>query len=57
MWGKLLCKLGRHLWRPIKGAKVSLDWRSKWDAHEVTEGRCQRPDCGLEAMIRRDYYW
>lgn len=55
MFGNLLCFFNIHKWLPVKGAKIRLDWRSKWDAYEVTDGKCAR--CGFEAEIRRDYYW
>lgn len=54
--GKLLCKLGRHKWRPIAGT-ITLDWRSKWEAYEVADGACCRKDCEARDQIRRDYYW
>lgn len=55
MIGTILCFLGFHKWRPVKGAKMSIDWRSKWEAYEVCDGRCTR--CERTAEIRRDYYW
>ena len=56
-YGDLMCKLGRHAWRPAKGAVIEIDWRSKWEAYEVaSKGVCAR--CGVETTeIRRDYYW
>ncbi len=47
------CKLGFHKWQPVGELKV--DWRNKWDAYEVAKGKCDH--CGLEAEIRRPYYW
>lgn len=52
--GKVLCYLGMHKWRPA--GKISIDWRSKWEAYEVCQGVCER--CHTEVdQIRRDYYW
>lgn len=52
---KLLCRLGFHKWRPYKGAVVRIDYRSKYDCYEVTDGHCVR--CEATGEIRRDYYW
>lgn len=57
MIGELLCFLGFHKWRPIKGARMRIDWRSKWEAYEVVDGECIRPECEAEAELRRAYYW
>lgn len=50
---ELLCWLGSHKWRPV--GKITIDWRSKWEAYEVCAGECEH--CGAEDEIRRDYYW
>lgn len=55
MIGTILCFFGFHKWRPVKGAQMRIDWRSKWEAYEVCDGECRR--CEATAEIRRDYYW
>lgn len=49
----ILCKLGWHKWKPV--GEVEVDWKSKWEAYEVSDGVCIR--CSLKEQIRREYYW
>ena len=53
--GKILCKLGRHKWRPEPGAKSTVEWYGKYDAREFTNGVCDR--CNRHEMINREFYW
>lgn len=53
MVGKFLCLIGRHHW--FAYGETRIDYQSKWVIYEVSDAECTR--CGMQAEVRRDYYW